>query len=338
MTPFVDALLAAPLGVTLLAELERAARPDTTLLELLEGSDPDAVERAAAGVARRPLGLLLADAVDLLAVEIGPWNSDPGSTLAAAYEHAEARRPIAEAVDAAFGETLHAGPDLDDQRWWHSDTPADGYRRLAALPGAAYAAGQMPWRGIWTSNPPAEEAVRSILATSEIEPEPVSQWRFEVAPSARIQEIHRPEDWAALVREHPRLATPGREGWELPGRNQPQRDLRSLLARPDQRAARTEIRRHLVPDWASVAAEVDGVHLSWAGVLTSEGCITDLGDGDVAMLRYWFVECTHWLNDALGEPEPLGPPLVDNPADVRTDARRAAQDLEVIRVRLSRAS
>lgn len=103
-----------------------------------------------------------------------------------------------------------------------------------------------------------------------------------------------------------------------------------------RRAVRDHVRRHLVPDWASVATEVDGVHLSWAGVLTAEGCVTDLGDGDVAMLRYWKGERTHWLNDVLGEPVPLGPPPVEHPVDVRTDVRRATQDLDVIRVRLNR--
>ena len=67
-------------------------------------------------------------------------------------------------------------------------------------------------------------------------------------------------------------------------------ELSTLLAVLGQRAARTSIRRHLVPDWRAVAERCEGVHLSWAGFITTEGCITDLGHGDIALLRYWFSE------------------------------------------------
>ena len=46
----------------------------------------------------------------------------------------------------------------------------------------------------------------------------------------------------------------------------------------------------------------DGIHLSWAGFITGEGRVVDLGDGDVTMLRYWFSERTLWLGDVFGEP------------------------------------
>jgi hypothetical protein len=42
--------------------------------------------------------------------------------------------------------------------------------------------------------------------------------------------------------------------------------------------------------------------------VTAEGCATDLADGDVAILRYWFSERTHWLVDVFGQPEPLDAP------------------------------
>ena len=75
-----------------------------------------------------------------------------------------------------------------------------------------------------------------------------------------------------------------------------------MLAVTGQRAARASVRHHLVPDWGSVAGEHDGIHLSWAGFITSEGTIIDLGDGDVTMLRYWFSERTLWLADVFAEP------------------------------------
>ena len=86
------------------------------------------------------------------------------------------------------------------------------------------------------------------------------------------------------------------------------------------------MRRHLVPDWRAVSERYDGVHLSWAGFITSEGCITDLDGGDVTMLRYWFSERTNWLADVFGEPEPLPAPWLPYDtlvgADVTTDEGR----------------
>ena len=104
------------------------------------------------------------------------------------------------------------------------------------------------------------------------------------------------------------------------------------------------MRRHLVPNWACLATDYDGVHLSWAGFLTSEGYVSDLGGGDVAMLRYWFSERTHWLTDAFGEPEPLGVPSFDlDPdeipfvgVDPRTDDARRQRDRAILDARLGR--
>lgn len=101
------------------------------------------------------------------------------------------------------------------------------------------------------------------------------------------------------------------------------------------------MRRHLVPDWRSVADRYDGVHLSWAGFITSEGCITDLDDGDVTMLRYWFSERTHWLADVFGQPAPALPLGVAQdggagPADVRSDRERQRHDADVLRQLLGR--
>lgn len=129
---------------------------------------------------------------------------------------------------------------------------------------------------------------------------------------------HRPE-WLGPRRSEFTFGIP--EGFVAPLPT----DVSPLMAVPGQRAARTRIRRHLVPNWRSVAERYDGVHLSWAGFITSEGCITDLGTGDVTMLRYWFSERTHWLADVFGEPRRAADPArLDSgsgvplpPADVR---------------------
>ena len=51
------------------------------------------------------------------------------------------------------------------------------------------------------------------------------------------------------------------------------------------------------------------MHLSWAGFLTTEGTVIDLGDGDVTMLRFWGAERTMWLRDVFGDPEPNPEPV-----------------------------
>ena len=100
-------------------------------------------------------------------------------------------------------------------------------------------------------------------------------------------------------------------GLELPGINQHDHHISVLLAATDQRAARASVRRHIVPDWRSVAAHYDGIHLSWAGFITAEGCVVDLAGGDVTMLRYWFSERTLWLADVFTEPRLAPDPQVN---------------------------
>ena len=99
-------------------------------------------------------------------------------------------------------------------------------------------------------------------------------------------------------------------GWELPGPNQHGAEVARLARVVGQHAVRTSVNRHVLPDWTAVAETYDGVHLSWAGVLTAEGFVSDLPGGGVTMLRYWSSERTLWLRDAFGEPEPLAAPAL----------------------------
>ena len=197
-----------------------------------------------------------------------------------------------------------------------------------------YDAGQFTWAGLWTVTDAADAAHADLIGAWEMETGAVSRWRLPVVAAARVFEVHRPADWTRLVTEHPRASALDDAHWELPGINQRVGDLTSLLGVPGQRAARTSMRRHLVPDWRAVSERYDGVHLSWAGFITSEGCITDLDGGDVTMLRYWFSERTHWLADVFGEPEPLPAPWLPYDtlvgADVTTDEGRRARDHGVL--------
>lgn len=176
--------------------------------------------------------------------------------------------------------------------------------------GDVYGAGEFPISGLWTATDPPPEALVEMVGAWELETGPIVRWWVPARPDARVFEIHRPADWARLVTAHPGMAEP-HPGWELPGTNQHITDISPLLASGHRAAARASVRHHLVRDWQSVAGRYGGVHLSWAGFITSEGCIVDLGDGDVTMLRYWFSERTLWLADVFGEPRSAPDPQIN---------------------------
>ena len=173
---------------------------------------------------------------------------------------------------------------------------------------------------MWTATDPPLEALVEMVGAWEFETGPITRWWLPVRPAARVFEIHRLADWARLTSAHPSPAAP-HPGWELPGVNQHHTEISSLLASAEQRAVRLSVRHHVVPDWQSVAGQYDGIHLSWAGFITTEGCIVDLGGGDVTMLRYWFSERTLWLADVFDEPHSAPDPYLDDPSRHRTLAR-----------------
>ena len=120
---FVESLLAAPVGVGLLAALEGTARGDVWATEMPRGTDRAAVKAAAASVAGMSWGELLALAVETGLFRVGPWMSEAPANLADAYRHAGERRPIAEAIADRFGTALHGPLDPSVQQWWHSGSP-----------------------------------------------------------------------------------------------------------------------------------------------------------------------------------------------------------------------
>lgn len=334
---FVEAVLEAPLGLTLLADVERRVhydRPDRDSRPYLPGSS-EAVEAAVEAMAGSSFGQLVELAVFSSTFDAGPWNPDAPEAVAEAYRLADARAPIAIALNDRFGPALHVPIGRDQQQWWRSGhEPALPTGPLFRSYERVYDAGQFSWAGLWTVTDPPAEAHEQLVDTWEFHEGPVSRWHLPLDSDARVFEIRRPSDWVRLVTEHPKDAATHSEHWELPSVNQDRSEISDLLLMPGQRAARAKIGRHLVPDWRSVADAYDGVHLSWAGFITSEGCISDLGGGDVAMLRYWFSERTHWLHDVFGEPQPLGAPVFEEPAgqdrfgvvDVEIDLIRQAKD------------
>ncbi len=338
-TPFVEALLAAPAGVALLARLEAEHRSDVAWFDSPADSDPAVVGQAARSVGTMSFGRMVKLAVEAAESLAGPWTGDAPGPLVGAYRHAAARRPIAEAVDARFAARLRAPVDLEAQQWWHTNHPRQGPfdRGLFRDFGSVYGNGEFTEAGLWTATEPPADAHDALVSAWEMFEGPVSRWRLPLHLGARAWEVHRPGDWVRLVEAYPKRAVKAHAGWELPGPNQPDGGLAAeLLAVPGQHAMRAHVSRHVLPDWAAVSADYDGVHLSWAGFLTTEGYVCDLDAGGVTMPRYWGSERTHWLADVFGDPVPLGAPVLSGSmsgalgVDVGVDDARRAHDLDVL--------
>ena len=99
---------------------------------------------------------------------------------------------------------------------------------------------------------------------------PYAVWRMEVDQSARIFEIHGPDDWHTLCMNYPA---------EGSARNEP-----DFSRDPGK----------LVPDWSQVARDWDAVHLSFGGYMTSEQVRVESEHGWTYHWA-WDHEATLWL-------------------------------------------
>ncbi len=313
-TPLADALLAAPVGVCLLAALEEAGRD----------------------VMSMRFGDLAAAGVRSAYMTSGPWMSEAPAEIASAYGEAPRRLPLAEAIADRFAAELEAPVDLERQELWFTGPWKDD-RPPGPVFGdldVAYDAGEFPLAGLFTANGPPAEAHNDLAGAWELDFDPLTRWRLPVVGSPRVLELNRPQDWVDLVERHPKGA--GEHGsWSLPGQSHRRGyvDARALEEASAGRACRVEVAAHLVPGWASVAEEWDAIHLTWAGFLTSEALVSDPAGGGVAMLRFWLGERVLWLRDCFGEPAPMAGPVMPEEdsdpvrsVDVRVDLERQARD------------
>jgi len=129
-----------------------------------------------------------------------------------------------------------------------------------------------PRRALWTSTFVAE-VISPWLEHPERQIEGHRLWKLNVSLDARVAEIHSPADWWAFAMAY-RDSAPGYS-------SNPQSDRSPAFSRID-------------PDWAKVAADWDGVHLSIGGYLTAED-VTFQRDGATTELRGWDIESTVWL-------------------------------------------
>lgn len=101
-----------------------------------------------------------------------------------------------------------------------------------------------------------------------------------VPDDARVVEIGGPAAWADLCREYPLEVTASRR-----------HDWYRATGRGDG--------RWLQPDWTSVAAEVDAVHVTVAGYLTTAGRAVPVEDGVMTVLAGWDPDATSRLRDVV---------------------------------------
>ena len=132
-----------------------------------------------------------------------------------------------------------------------------------------------------------------------------------VHATARVREIVTPADWHALCASHPRVRSkpepspPPRSGWHYAPLDLEQEG-------PDRAGM-------LVPDWSALVADLDGVHLTFAGLLTVP-FVEHESDAGRTMMWSWDTEGTTWLQgDFLraGEPLPPAPEGLDSDELVR---------------------
>jgi hypothetical protein len=341
---FVESLLAAPAGVALLARLEVEERDDVPWFKAPKDSNHDAVRRAGVSVSKMSFGNLLAMAVSSAEFLAGPWSSEALLSLPYLYECAPQRRLIAEAVSEHFESRLHQGADLDAQQWWYVSHAGEGYYGQALFRNFSevYGNGEFTRSGLWTVSDPPLEVHDDLFSAWDFSRMPVTRWHLPIHAGVRLWNVDRPSDWVRLVETYPKVATRPHSGWELSGPNQYPSDTKKLRSFENQNAVRIAVDRHVLPDWEAVAHDFDGVHLSWAGFLTTEGFVSDLSAGGVTMLRYWGSERTLWLHDVFGNPAPLAPPTfsnrfgMDHEIDESQVEGRRAEDRRVLSTLLAR--
>lgn len=267
--------------------------------------EPEVTARdAAAALAALPVPeitpAVLSDALEVSVGAAMYWQPPDGTDVLAADD---AMTPVLAAVAIevarspearAWGERI----DPDDQWTVHfdgADLPAADPRPLLRrwrgdttrheLASAARDPGER-WSGIWWSTPP-----RVLAVTTGSGPigEPLrlrnvedgmgwqsARVRRVSVPEGRVVEITGPEDWAALCQRHPLVVTASRRGdWE-------------------------HIAGHrgvwVQPDWASVAGEAVGVHVSVAGYLATAGRGIAVGEGGMSVMAGWSPDETFWFD------------------------------------------
>lgn len=332
----LDGLVGSPLGAMLLHVLEGDLSPHGFGARPLDPAP--SVDAVAEWVTQMTTDDLVA-AMLAVSSSFCPWIG-AAEEVTEALSAAPARRAIAEGIATTHGRFLTSALARDCQVAWFGSEPPDPLIRDLTW---VYECGEFPWGGLRTHTALAPRHDDRLWDAHDGGNEPqVMEWRLPVRPEARIAEIHSPNAWLDLVRQHPsrinpfrfiddgprRMLASGHNAWDIRPRSI-EADGTATVRLIDG-SERTGVRGLLMPDWTSVATEFDGVHVSWAGFLLAEGNVVDAGDGWLAVLRFWGSEQTVFLADLFDSPEEAGPVNLRQP-DPR-DAAFVAQIREARRI------
>lgn len=166
---------------------------------------------------------------------------------------------------------------------WRDDVVAEEERARVERPIGPTA----NWTGTWWSRPPSGLA-RSARGLGAAGPaglwfvEDGLGWESAVATpvlpvSTNVLEIDGADAWIALCRRHPLVVTASR--------------------RHDWFRVTGWTGEWVQPDWASVAHEVDAVHLTVAGYLEAATRLLEVGDGRASVIARWNPDETFWFGD-----------------------------------------
>jgi CBS domain-containing protein len=127
---------------------------------------------------------------------------------------------------------------------------------------------------VWTSRGNIGDlpAVGLACAEDPLGEEEFEVWAVGIDPDARVYEVHEPGDWGWLAATHPTDVTASR--WH---------DWSRWTGREG---------RWILPDWRSVAAQWDGVHVSVAGYLSTAGMAVESEGGSATLLAGWDADQT----------------------------------------------
>jgi hypothetical protein len=153
------------------------------------------------------------------------------------------------------------------------------------------------YSGVWWSHPgsadcpttsrprPALGAMQLMLTEDSMGWERAWVWPLRTREPANVYEVTGPDAWVDLVRRYPLGVTASR--------------------RHDWYRTTGIDSEWSIPDWAAVARDYHGVHLTMWGYLTTAGRALSVGDG-ATVLAGWNPDVTCWLGDVL---ESAGDPV-----------------------------
>jgi hypothetical protein len=231
--------------------------------------------------------------------ELNPWTGQAAANRVRALALVQPLRDLVTAVVTdrrtawwsapldRGAQLLHTGQDdprPDPMHLQAPDGPNDAWETYA----------QKPLRSIATStelpvahDEPIRSGAHAELACGSSDWDavyPVHQVRLQVSSTARVYEVDSAADWHHLVQRYGDWAT-------HPGSDQGLRDAAGIDNGP-------------APTWSRVADDYDGVHLTFAGLLT--GLYVPYATEEVSTTLWaWNWESTHWLRSVFTSATPL---------------------------------